>query len=226
MGYTKAQYIEKFGEEAWRNKMLHDRIYKDKYRKSPKGKEKKKEYYQHLIISDPDFNKKRYQKTIEDNPCHNQERYLRQLELHDNYLKGHYDKYKTVNKNKNKELYLTKNGRSNSLYRKYKSSDKRKNLDTSNNVASEWIIENIFTSKCIYCGDSDWQHLGCDRIDNDKPHTPDNVVCACGICNCERADRFSVEEFIEYRKLHPRACDIQKTPSLNEQGCLVKKPIP
>ena len=71
-------------------------------------------------------------------------------------------------------------------------------------LTKTWIMEHIFASRCIYCGDSDWTHLGADRIDNSKPHTPDNCVCACGICNIERNDRYTVEEFIEYRKKNPR----------------------
>ena len=67
------------------------------------------------------------------------------------------------------------------------------------------MIENIFKSSCVYCGDTNWEHLGCDRINNNLPHTTDNVICACGLCNVERQfNRMSVEEFIEYRKTHPR----------------------
>ena len=50
-------------------------------------------------------------------------------------------------------------------------------------ITPEWVVANIFTSKCIYCGESDWLKLGCDRINNDLPHTPENVVCACRRCN-------------------------------------------
>lgn len=86
-------------------------------------------------------------------------------------------------------------------------------------------MENIFTSKCIYCGDDNWEHLGCDRKDNSKPHTSDNIVCACGICNAERSDNYTVEEFIQYRKLHPRSIDIPKQPILNEKGAIVKREV-
>ena len=83
--------------------------------------------------------------------------------------------------------------------------DKNKGYDTTSNITPQWIEENLFSdgSKCIYCGDNNWKHLGADRIDNTKPHTPDNVVCSCAICNYERQNRFTVEEFIKYRKEHP-----------------------
>lgn len=77
-------------------------------------------------------------------------------------------------------------------------------------LTPDWFIEKIFNSSCIYCGDSDWTHLGADRIDNSKPHTPDNCVCSCGICNVERQCKsMSVSEFIKYRKYHPRTIDLK-----------------
>jgi hypothetical protein len=105
-------------------------------------------------------------------------------------------------------LYNTKEGRAYDLAKRYRALDAEKGFDTSNNITAQWIIDNIFTQKCIYCGDADWKHLGADRIDNSKPHTPDNVVCACGICNGQRKDSYSMEDFIGYRELHPRDFDI------------------
>ena len=53
-------------------------------------------------------------------------------------------------------------------------------------LTEEWVVNHIFNSKCVYCGESDWKKLGCDRIDNSQPHTPSNVVCCCGKCNREK----------------------------------------
>lgn len=61
----------------------------------------------------------------------------------------------------------------------------------------KWIVDNIFTNECIYCGESDWHKLGCDRKDNSKPHTKDNVVCCCTRCNKLRSDKFTVDEMKE-----------------------------
>ncbi len=109
-----------------------------------------------------------------------------------------YDKY-----NKVRRASIVK--RANALSQDYRYADTSRGFDTGKNVDGQWIENNIFTVGCIYCGDTDWRHLGCDRIDNNLPHTQDNVVCSCGICNVERAGRrMSVEEFIEYRKKYPR----------------------
>lgn len=72
----------------------------------------------------------------------------------------------------------------------YKLTDWKKNLEF--NLDRDWFINHILKSKCIYCGDTN--HLGCDRIDNSKGHTYDNVVPCCYTCNVARGNNFSFEE--------------------------------
>lgn len=60
------------------------------------------------------------------------------------------------------------------------------------NLDRDWFIKNILTKECVYCGSKD--KLGCDRIDNSKGHTYDNVVPCCYVCNCARSNNFSHEE--------------------------------
>jgi hypothetical protein len=52
--------------------------------------------------------------------------------------------------------------------------------------------ENITSKSCIYCGDT--EDLGCDRIDNSKGHTMNNIVPSCKICNYARHNHFTVDE--------------------------------
>lgn len=100
-------------------------------------------------------------------------------------------KWNTENKERRKEIKEKwKNDnpellRAGYLVQNYKRNDKKYNRGECT-LTSKWIIENIFKSKCHYCGESDWTELGCDRINNDLPHTPDNVVCCCGKCNIKR----------------------------------------
>ena len=56
-----------------------------------------------------------------------------------------------------------------------------------------WFIENILNKNCFYCDDS--ENIGCDRIDNTKPHYIENVIPCCYICNTARNNNFTVEEF-------------------------------
>lgn len=79
----------------------------------------------------------------------------------------------------------------------YKHKD-RKNQTTICDIDIDWMINNIMTKPCIYCGDT--YRVGCDRIDNNKGHTKDNVVPCCFDCNCARNNNFTHEEMLELGK--------------------------
>jgi len=72
----------------------------------------------------------------------------------------------------------------------YKSSDKKRGREF--NLDNKWFKENIISKPCTYC--KSLLNIGCDRIDNKKGHTKDNVLPACYNCNVCRQDIFSVEE--------------------------------
>lgn len=76
----------------------------------------------------------------------------------------------------------TPKGRAVYLLNRYKSSDKEHNRGESD-LTSQWIVDNIFTKSCVHCGETDWTKIGCNRLDNSKPHTIDNVEPCCGKCN-------------------------------------------
>lgn len=95
-----------------------------------------------------------------------------------------------------KEYYGKRCGRAIRLAYHYKAEDEKHNRGEST-LTPKWIIENIFNGqKCHYCEESDWKKLGCDRIDNNKPHTPDNVVSCCSECNKKRGTK-SYDEYIK-----------------------------
>lgn len=250
----KAEYIEKYGEEAYK-KLAEER--KDYYRKNrerilnqsndyyknnkEKVKVKLKEYRENnrdKILEQQrkwceknrdklkiyDYNrKKKYREE-------NRDKYLEQQrkwrENNRDKTRKSQKQYYDNNKEKARQYKKTKMGRADRLLCGYNRSDRNRGLDISNNVNSKWIVNNIFSGqKCVYCGDSDWTHLGCDRIDNNKPHTPENCVPCCFVCNTDRADKFTVEEFKFYRALHPRACDMPKSPAIQigATGALKKR---
>ena len=97
-----------------------------------------------------------------------------------------------------KQYNKTPMGRAINLVGSYKQSDKDANRGECT-LTAQWIIDNIFTSKCHWCGETDWHKLGCDRIDNDKPHTPDNVNPCCDKCNAKRGTK-TYEEFLKIIK--------------------------
>lgn len=101
-------------------------------------------------------------------------------------------------KKKVQETNITdlKEKRAKRLVYSYRGLDKGK-FDEETDLDYKWIINNIFNSKCEYCGEDNWEELGCDRIDNTKPHTKDNCICACKRCNIVRGDKFTVDEMKE-----------------------------
>lgn len=73
----------------------------------------------------------------------------------------------------------------------YKTKDRKMGLNVCD-ITIDWMISNIFSKPCFYCGDTN--RIGCDRLDNNKGHTMDNVVPCCVECNTARNNYFSVDE--------------------------------
>ena len=65
------------------------------------------------------------------------------------------------------------------------------------NLTVEWYIENILSKSCVHCGETDWHILGCNRLDNSKPHTIDNVECCCRKCNYKLGNKSSKSKQID-----------------------------
>lgn len=106
------------------------------------------------------------------------------------------------------------------------------NFDCDADIDGQWIIDNIFDKGCIYCGETDWRKLGCDRIDNTKPHTKDNVVPCCTRCNKLRSNKFTVDEMKEIgaviKRIENRHKDYclrrsKEVESYNEAGDIIKR---
>jgi len=87
----------------------------------------------------------------------------------------------------------TKLNRAKNLAASYKFRDKKKGVE--NDIDYQWIMDNIFTEQCWYCGETDWRKLGCDRKDNSLGHTIDNVVPCCSECN-QKKGSMSFKEYL------------------------------
>lgn len=103
-----------------------------------------------------------------------------------------YQKHKAEITEQQVKWYYTKEGRAYTQIKDYKREDKKYNRGGID-LTVPWFIRNIYT-KCIYCGETDWKKLGCDRINNNLPHTMENVVPCCLDCNNKRK-RKPFEEF-------------------------------
>lgn len=91
---------------------------------------------------------------------------------------------------------LSKKGRAVQLINRYKKYDRDNGYET--NITTDQLVK-LWDDGCCYCGETDWHKLGADRIDNNKGHTIDNVVCACKKCNIERRN-FPFPLFHLYKK--------------------------
>lgn len=90
----------------------------------------------------------------------------------------------------------TPKGRAAMLVNNYKKEDKKQKRGECT-LTADWIVQNIFSQPCHYCGETDWKELGCDRIDNSLPHVPDNVVPCCWECNTKKG----TTPYDEYMKM-------------------------
>lgn len=117
----------------------------------------------------------------------------RRLAKQNEYYKNNKDIYKEYysrNKEKKieyqneykKEYDKTPMARANKLLGAYKAADRKRGRGEGD-LTARWIVENIFTKPCAHCGKTGWKVIGCNRLDNSKPHTMDNVEPCCYECN-------------------------------------------
>lgn len=63
-------------------------------------------------------------------------------------------------------------------------------------LTEEYLLKNIINKPCYYCRDT-LEKRGCDRIDNSKGHTINNVLPCCNTCNSIRSNKFTVSEMLQ-----------------------------
>ena len=135
------------------------------------NKEKIAEYYQANKEKKAKYDRKRYQE--------NKEKCLEQK-------KEYYQANKDKIAEQKKEYRKTPMGRALHLLNRYNQSDREHNRGQGD-LTAQWIVDNIFSQPCKHCGKEGWDVIGCNRIDNDKPHTMDNVEPCCFECNLKLA---------------------------------------
>lgn len=132
-------------------------------------------------------------------------------EKHKEWVKNNPEKNKEINKKyyEHKKIEIlhkarvynrTPIGRAKYLIKGYKTADKEHNRGECT-LTTQWIVDNIFSQSCHYCGETDWHLLGCDRIDNSKPHVHDNVVPCCMNCNRKRGKSKYEDFYIKQKNL-------------------------
>ena len=154
-----------------------------------KIRERHRKYRQENSEKIRELNKGYYQenkeKILERSKRYRQENHEKERERHKRWQAENTEKWRAIR-----------------LLNHYKRLDKEHNRGECT-LTQEWIIDNIFTKPCHYCGKEGWDVIGCDRIDNSKPHTPDNVVPCCAECNKKRSSK-TYEEFYDSRKVQEK----------------------
>lgn len=154
------------------------------YQTEEERKEAKREAVKRWREKNPEKEKERRKRWYQENADYQKER-----------MKRYYQENADYRKEYKKQYRKTPMGRAANLVNSYKLNDKKYNRGECT-LTAQWIIDNIFTKPCHYCcGKEGWEVIGCDRIDNSKPHTEDNVVPCCDECNTKRG-RKTYEEFL------------------------------
>lgn len=96
--------------------------------------------------------------------------------------KQYYQNNKNKRLKQQKEYRQTPMGRASYLLSNYNKADKKYNRGKGD-LTAKWIVERIFSQPCAHCGKTGWDIIGCNRLDNSKPHTMDNVEPCCLECN-------------------------------------------
>lgn len=104
--------------------------------------------------------------------------------------------YRETHKNVINDYIVSPNGRAHRLVADYKIADVEANRGVGD-VTPDYITNVLFPMGCYWCGEKDYTKLGCDRIDNTRPHNMDNVVCSCTRCNVRR----NKKNFNEFKTL-------------------------
>lgn len=198
----REQYLasrRKYNEEHKEERRAYDKKYREEHR------EKRRAY-------DREYNKnhkEERQKWYEENKERNKERRKVWYNANKEKLKRKktekkQSKYRRYNSDLEREMYQ----RADHLARNYRRIDTKKGFDIHDAVDGNWIYDNILTKSCVYCGNSNWKELGCDRKINTEGHTPENCVPCCKNCN----DKKNSRSYDEYIKTLKPAGDYEGTP--------------
>lgn len=117
-----------------------------------------------------------------------------------------------------KQYRQTPMWRASYLVSAYKYNDKKYNRGECT-LTAKWVLDNILMQPCKHCKKEGWKVIGCNRLDNSKPHTMDNVEPCCEECNKKLAGE--EKKTIFSKQVYQYTLDgelVTIWPSINEVG--------
>ena len=86
----------------------------------------------------------------------------------------------------------------------YRHMDRERFGYDSKTITAEWFLEHIAYQPCAHCGKQGIGLIGCNRLDNTKPHTIDNVEPCCQSCNFSQNIRDQIRRGIHVSCKHKK----------------------
>ena len=65
----------------------------------------------------------------------------------------------------------------------YRKQDRDNGFGDKDTISVDYFIQHIAYNPCAHCGKVGYGLIGCNRLDNSKPHTIDNLEPCCPSCN-------------------------------------------
>lgn len=172
------EYMREYKRTHNSNKKYYEAHKEEKLKKDKEYREKNKEKLSN-------YAKEYRQKNADKIKAYKDEHKADTKEYNKQYYLRNKEKIIAAKTEYNKEYSKTQMGRAQRQYQQYKFMDiSRNGFGDVIDFDAQWIVDNIFTKSCVHCGETDWHKLGCNRIDNSKGHTKDNVEPCCFHCNC------------------------------------------
>ena len=119
----------------------------------------------------------------------------------------HKEEKKAYNAEYNAEYYNPQKnplGWAKRMVNHYRWMDRERFGDDSKTITAEWFLQNIAYRPCVHCGKQGIGLIGCNRLDNTKGHTIDNVESCCFKCNERENIRDQLERGIHVSCKHKK----------------------
>ena len=91
-----------------------------------------------------------------------------------------------------------------SIVNNYKKMDRERGFDPNQTISAEWFLQNIAYRPCAHCGLQAIGLIGCNRLDNTKGHTIDNVEPCCFKCNARENIRDQIARGLHWTCKHKK----------------------